>query len=119
MRANLQEAILQIQQQFGITAILVSHDMAEVFRLAKHVYVLAEGRITQEGSPADVFGSQKGLSLIGTVVEIKGAQTTVLCGNELITISSGQLKLGERVSLKVDIHSLKLSPAVDPLDRGE
>jgi len=119
MRTDLQEAILHIHQQFGITTILVSHDMPEVFRLAQRVYVIADGHITHEGSAADVFGSQKGLSLIGTVVEIKGAQTTVLCGNELITISSRQLKLGERVSLKVDIQSLKLSPTVDPLDRGE
>jgi len=117
MRGKLQEEILLIHQQFGITTILVSHDMAEVFRLAQRVYVMQDGKINQVGKPAEVFGSSSGFSLIGTVLEVNGTQAKVLCGNEIVMVKAAQVKVGERVSLKVDMQSLHLSSTADPLDK--
>ena len=41
----------------GITALLVSHDIAEVLALASHMIVMGEGRIVEEGEPARVLAS--------------------------------------------------------------
>jgi tungstate transport system ATP-binding protein len=41
----------------GVTALVVTHDRDEAARLAHRVAVMIEGRITQTGTPADVFGA--------------------------------------------------------------
>ena len=38
----------------GITILMIEHVMQAVMSLAEHVYVLAEGRIIAEGTPAQV-----------------------------------------------------------------
>jgi ABC-type branched-subunit amino acid transport system ATPase component len=38
----------------GITIVMVEHVMAAVMTLAEHVYVLAEGRLIAQGTPAEV-----------------------------------------------------------------
>ena len=50
-RARLQEEFAAIQRRRGVTAILVTHDMDEAFRLAHRVAVMDEGRILQIAPP--------------------------------------------------------------------
>ena len=54
-RLNLQDEIIKIYQQTGITTILVSHDISEVFKLSQKIFVLDCGRITKSGTPQEVF----------------------------------------------------------------
>lgn len=44
-----------ILHQTGIPAIYVTHDQAEAFAIADRILLLHEGKIIQEGSPADVY----------------------------------------------------------------
>jgi len=73
MRRQLQEDILRLHREFGTTTLMVSHDPAEIYRLADRVFHLEEGRITEEGLPSELLletaGSQK-LSFRGEVLEI-------------------------------------------------
>jgi len=48
--ASLDELILQLRDQLGITVITVSHDVASIMRIAKHVVFLDQGRLLFEGS---------------------------------------------------------------------
>jgi branched-chain amino acid transport system ATP-binding protein len=41
----------------GITILMIEHIMQAVMSLAEHVFVLAEGRIIAEGSPAQVVAN--------------------------------------------------------------
>ncbi|MFA5351344.1 MAG: ATP-binding cassette domain-containing protein [Candidatus Omnitrophota bacterium] len=54
-RLWIQDALLGIYMRFGTTAILVSHDLPEVFKLSRLVFVIEEGKIIRSGKPADVF----------------------------------------------------------------
>ena len=54
-RARLQEEFAAIQRRRGMTAILVTHDMDEAFRLADRVAVMDEGRILQIDAPEDLL----------------------------------------------------------------
>jgi len=73
MRTKLQHDILQLHKEFGTTTIMVSHDPSEIYRLADHVILLDQGKITQEGTPKEVLlqtqGSQK-FSLTGELLDI-------------------------------------------------
>jgi len=51
---DLAAVMLDIQQQLGITQILVEHDMAMVMGIADRVLVLDFGRVIARGAPAEV-----------------------------------------------------------------
>lgn len=55
LRLKLQDYILSVHRQYNLTTILVSHDLIEVVRLSNYVYVMDNGKIVNEGSPASVL----------------------------------------------------------------
>jgi len=57
MRLALQEEIILAHKNFNATTLLVSHDVYEVSRLSDYVYVIDNGKISEQGKPGDVFKS--------------------------------------------------------------
>lgn len=55
MRRKLQDDLLRLHQEFGMTTILVSHSIGEIFKLCNRVLVLDEGKQVNIGAPADVL----------------------------------------------------------------
>ncbi len=55
IRAELQTELRDIFADLGKTVILVTHDLAEAAHFAERIVLLREGRIVQEGSPADLW----------------------------------------------------------------
>lgn len=53
-KASVLALIDQSRKQFGFTAVLVSHDIPDVFGVAGHVAMLDGGRIVWEGDPAAI-----------------------------------------------------------------
>lgn len=53
-RGALQEDFDAIRRRLGTTVVLVTHDLAEAFRLADRVVVLRAGRVAREGFPAEL-----------------------------------------------------------------
>ena len=46
--------IRELNDALGATSLLVTHDVAETFAIADHVYLLGNGRIVADGSPAQL-----------------------------------------------------------------
>jgi molybdate transport system ATP-binding protein len=73
MRRKLQNEILILHKKFKTTVIMVSHDPAEIYRLASRVLLLEQGSIIRDGTPKEVLlktsGSQK-FSFEGELLEI-------------------------------------------------
>ncbi|HJV84347.1 MAG TPA: ATP-binding cassette domain-containing protein [Noviherbaspirillum sp.] len=55
MRSQLQDDLLRLHQRLGLTTLLVSHDIGEVFKLSQRVLKLEHGRIAETGTPSEVF----------------------------------------------------------------
>jgi molybdate transport system ATP-binding protein len=55
LRLKIQDYIAGIHKQFGLTTILVSHDILEVARLASQVLVIEQGVVKASGRPKDVL----------------------------------------------------------------
>jgi phospholipid/cholesterol/gamma-HCH transport system ATP-binding protein len=53
-KASVLSLIDHSRRQFGFTAILVSHDIPDVFGIAGHVAMLDAGRILWQGPPKDI-----------------------------------------------------------------
>ncbi|MBP7453461.1 MAG: ATP-binding cassette domain-containing protein, partial [Ottowia sp.] len=49
--------IRQLNDALGITSLVVSHDVAETFRIADQVIILADGHVAAQGTPDEVRAS--------------------------------------------------------------
>lgn len=59
------EQVRRLNTEEGMTVIVVSSDMEEIATLAGRVYVMAEGRMAAEGTPAEVFAHAELLASLG------------------------------------------------------
>jgi len=55
VRGELRSWVRSLQQELGITTILVTHDQAEAMEIADRLVILNEGRIEQAGRPSFVY----------------------------------------------------------------
>ncbi len=58
MRAFLREKIVEVHREFGMTTILVSHDVQEVAQMADRVIRIEQGKIVSDGE-ADFWSDRK------------------------------------------------------------
>jgi molybdate transport system ATP-binding protein len=57
LRHHLHTALQQLQSELRFAALLVSHDVAEVYTLAKNIIQLQQGRVVYQGTPQHLFGA--------------------------------------------------------------
>ena len=55
LREDMQEELIQLHRQTGLTTVFVTHDQEEALSLSDRIVLLNAGRIEQEGAPADQF----------------------------------------------------------------
>jgi phospholipid/cholesterol/gamma-HCH transport system ATP-binding protein len=59
---RVDDLISSTRDRFGVTSIIISHDMAQVARLAEHLYVLDQGRLVAEGPPRELWSESGSLA---------------------------------------------------------
>lgn len=94
LRARLVEEIVRLQQRTGMTTLIVSHQVGEIYQLAQEVIVLENGTIRQQGKPADVFsqGQTSGkFRFSGQILSIQAMDVmvalTVLVGQQIVRVA--------------------------------
>jgi molybdate transport system ATP-binding protein len=90
LRLQLQDQIADLHRRFGLTTILVSHDLGEVFKLSQQVLRIERGVIVQAGTPAGLFLQQR----LGGKINLR-AQVLAIRREDVIYIVS--LLLGQDV----------------------
>lgn len=107
-RLQLQAELQDIHQQTQVTTVLVSHQVAEIYKLADRVICIDKGNVKQSGSPAQVFGihhQETGLHLTGEVIRITAIGVEVLVADQLLSIpanspGTANLKAGDKVRIQ-------------------
>jgi thiamine transport system ATP-binding protein len=56
LRDRLLDDLARIFDTLGVTALYITHDLAEAFALGDRVAILREGRVVQTGTPDEVWG---------------------------------------------------------------
>jgi len=67
---NVDEMIQRTAHEFGVTSVVISHDMASTFRIGDRISMLAGGKIIVSGTPEEVLQSQ--LPPLREFVEMSG-----------------------------------------------
>jgi iron(III) transport system ATP-binding protein len=55
LRRRMREDIRDLQQGLGLTSVYVTHDQEEALAVSDKIIVMNNGRIAQEGTPADLY----------------------------------------------------------------
>ena len=123
MRFKLQDFIGKAHRFYGLTTILVSHYLPEIFRLSDKVIVLENGRIQKQGPATNVFLEEKISSKFrttGEIVDIQPADivyiVSILSGNSIVkVIATATERTGLHVGQKVMIASKAFNPIILPM----
>lgn len=92
LRLDMQIEIKRIQRQFGLTAILVTHDQDEAMSVADHIAVMNQGRVEQFDSPVNVYDRPATLfvsGFVGTTNLLGGASIESRDGATLVELDAG------------------------------
>ncbi|WP_462266287.1 sulfate/molybdate ABC transporter ATP-binding protein [Mucilaginibacter sp.] len=114
LRVSLRNQLADLHQQYGFTTLLVSHEVSEIYHLAKRVLHMKQGRVVADEVPGRLFNSNSGdLTLIGEVVAITKAGAEVLVNNQVIVLpvpTTGDTALlpGQKVTLRCNAAGMSL-----------
>lgn len=123
LRLDMQIEIKRLQRQFGLTAILVTHDQDEAMSIADRIAVMSKGRIEQLDTPVTVYDRPATLFVNGfigscnlfegKVVGVAGrsAKIDLAAGATWTLQSDHQLAEGEPVLVSVRPEQLQLHDA--------
>lgn len=121
MRIRLQDEFLSISNRFEIPTIFVSHDISEVFKLSRRVFVMKDGKIVRSGPPAEAFGTGSAagaIKLVGIVLSVQNedSKRVVLLqiGNETTKVflnadDARRWRTGDRVLLSAQAHDFSFA----------
>jgi len=110
MRNTLQDEIAKAHQLLGVTTLMVSHDLNEVFRLATRVICLEKGMVTRTGTPEDVFLDNRisgKVQITGQIARIDKQDTIYI-----VTVISGNNQIIKVIAFDSDLVNLKIGDQV-------
>lgn len=109
MRLALQDELLALHKRFNLTTILVSHDIAEVVKIADRVLHLDRGAVLRSGTPHDLFVDQRvsgKFKFLGEILSLQpGGVVTIVSvqiGNNVVKVvatadEAAAFRTGDRV----------------------
>jgi len=123
MRFKLQDYILKIHQKYQLTTLMISHSIAEIFKLSDKVIFLEKGKITKEGIPNTVFAEQKISSkfqITGEIISITKSDILyviqVSSGNNIVKVTASADEAQDyAVGQKVLVASKAFNPIIQIL----
>lgn len=124
MRAKLQDYIIQAHRKYKLTTILVSHDIAEIYKMSDQVIVLENGKISKEGTPEQVFSSRLvsgKFQFVGEILKIEKENfvyiVSVLIGNNVVKIIAMEEEIQDlEMGNKVLLASKAFNPILTKID---
>lgn len=118
LRAQLQDVLAQLHARLGLTTLLVSHDLGEVFRLSQRVLHLSTGQIIEDGSPDALFLQRRSggrFNLRARILAVRREEVvhivSLLIGQEIVdVIASEDEVVGLAVGDSVTVSSKAFNP---------
>ncbi|EAJ3162552.1 ATP-binding cassette domain-containing protein [Campylobacter coli] len=117
MRSFLQDELVKILQHFKITTLLVSHDLAEIYKLSHRILELSDGKIIKDARTNEFFTSSNlsaKLRLSATLLEMKKSDIlvifTLLLNQDIVKITLSEeeflksykdVKIGDTLLLSI------------------
>jgi putative spermidine/putrescine transport system ATP-binding protein len=124
LREEMQSELRQLQEELKITTILVTHDQREAMMLADSIVVMGEGRIQQEGAPAQIYRAPANRFVANFIglsnllpVEVLDSHT-VRMGERVLEVCSTAQKVGGQAMLSIRPEAIQLASPATPCVGG-
>jgi len=133
IKDSARSLVRTVQKELGITAIVVSHDPADIFALARNTLTISRGINAQTGPTEELYHHPKSLEVaraIGEInvlpgrLEISDGQTAVLMGeNYRINIAEGEIAgttertAGSKILVGIRPEEIRLFPKGAVIDQ--
>ncbi len=118
MRVLLQDEIIKLHRHFGLTTILVSHDISEIFKLSNRILHIQNGKIVSDGDINSVFDTHRvsaKFNFSAKIIDIEPHGiifvVKILVNNQIATITMD----GEARNYKIGDEILVASKAFNPI----
>jgi len=123
MRHRLRDELHALHREFNLTTLLVTHDMADIYRLADRVVLIDEGKVLRSGKPGEVFGEASVSSKVrlqGEILQISKSGVAyiveILTGNTVIKVVAAEEAIaGLHPGAKVLVFSKAFNPIIQPI----
>jgi len=120
LREQMRVEVQRIQREFDITTIYVTHDQAEAFAMSDRVAVLDDGRLSQQGSPLDIYENPdsefvatfigESTKLQGTVGQRDGRSILDTTAGVAFEIPSARAGAGDALTVYLRAEKLGIAP---------
>ncbi len=129
LREETQLELVALQQQVGITFVLVTHDQDEAMSMAHRMAVMKDGAIAQIGTPREIYETPSSRFVAdfigrvnlfeGRVIERNGARMTVrLAAGDVQVLSQSDVAPGASVAIAVRPEKIALGAGDREANRG-
>ena len=120
LREETQFELMDLQQELGLTFVVVTHDQEEAMTMADRIAVMREGRISQVATPAILYEAPQSryvADFVGTVSILDGVVTQVSGGRVRLEADGHVLEVesdvavsaGDRAAFAIRPEKLRLS----------
>jgi len=123
LRREMQIELQNLQQEVGITFVLVTHDQEEALSMSDTVCIMRHGRIVQQGSPAELYDAPvsawvadfvgKSNFVAGQVAAVSGDVAAIATSGQSLhgRMPGGSLRPGDAAVLSVRPEMIRLVAA--------
>ncbi len=127
LREQARAWLKRLQEDLGITTVYVTHDQDEALSLSDRIAVMFDGRMTQIGSPTDVYDRPATAHvaafvgscnfLVGVVESRNGGSIKIRLatnGEQITVATKEKFTEGQEVTVAVRPEKLTITPVQDP-----
>jgi spermidine/putrescine transport system ATP-binding protein len=127
LRKAMQLELRRIQQELGTTFLYVTHDQEEALTMSDRIALMNEGRILQQGSPAEIYDRPRSVfasRFIGEANLLAGEATAAGSDAIRVRVSDGvellapgsDISSGETVTISIRPQRMKIASEGTRLD---
>ena len=105
LREETQFELMDLQQDLGLTFVVVTHDQEEAMTMADRIAVMDKGKLVQVATPAEVYEAPNSLfvaDFIGNVNQFEGTVERIREGSAYIAAVAGFTVRAETEDVKKD-----------------
>ena len=124
LRKEMQQELIRIQEEVGITFIFVTHDQEEALTLSDKIVVMDGGKIQQVGTPEEVYNNPANkfvANFIGEINMVEGTVTedgVVSFEDKKFECDTKGFKPGEKVEVCIRPNNIDIVPKENGMLKG-
>ena len=125
LRQSTQFELMDIQEELGVTFVIVTHDQEEAMTLSDRIAVMEEGEFVQIGTPNSIYEHPKSkfvADFIGTMNFLNAriaASGKCLLGATEVSVNTSDLEVGQQVQLAVRPEDIHLEAKKSVSEKGQ